>query len=213
MAEGDRKIRVAHQHCAGCMADEVYRPDGEALEHGRYLEVELVRAFLYALDGEVCLAAFRRVQQAYVVPCAELPVRPRVQHGHDLRQRNVVHLCHAQGIIVRVQGAVAAGRQDDLGREVFNNEVGGSRSPVRHHNKGAEILMQEPDVAGDHHDARNGRQVENAACVAGLALVDLERKSGKAYVLVQGSCRRQIVHRRRHDADIRIQHLLCFRLK
>ena len=85
VAQGDREIGVPHQDRTRGLALDGDRTDGKPFQGGGDRKIELVGPFLQPLDRRIDLAAFPGVEEADIVACAELPIRPSVQDRHGTR--------------------------------------------------------------------------------------------------------------------------------
>ena len=80
VGEGEREVRVAHQHAAGCAPLDLHQACRESVEVAAQHHVDHVQALAQTLDEELGLPDLVREQAADVVAGAELPVGPGSCH-------------------------------------------------------------------------------------------------------------------------------------
>ena len=168
MAHGNAEIRVPHQYRTGCLSFDLYGTDGKAFQCCIDVEIYLMGTFFETFNRKVGLAAFCRAEQATIIGCTHLQVRPRIHYSHSPWEIAGSISRHAQRIIARdlvsARILVFPGRQGDGCCNILHNQARYGRRAVCHHKQRAKVLMEKPDIIRDYDDARYRRQ-RNASSI------------------------------------------------
>ena len=148
----------------------------EAIHRRFEIEVHDVQSFLQTFDEELGLTGLAGVQTRVVVGSADFTITPDLHDGlhrlnHLVRSdaREPQRVIPGRGV-VRRNDAVRSGRKFQCRTDVVNAETRSRRRGVLGKDHHAEELVEEPDVAGDHHQRGNRRDVQTERLI--LAGID-----------------------------------------
>ena len=171
MREGERELRIAHQHRPGGFAFDLHGARGQTFKVGDQIEVHDVQPFLQTFDQEFALAALTGLEPADVIGRSDLAVRTgtgdRLCWLNDFVWSNSskAERVIARMVVVCCRNLIGPGRQVERGLHVDDAEAGALRRAVLSKDLHAENLVEEPDPARHNHQRWNGRDLEGEILV------------------------------------------------
>ncbi len=173
MRECERESGIADQNRSCGPTAYLDRTYGQSCQGARYFHFNDMGSLTASFHKKFGVTGLTRCNKIFIVCCPELFVLPGLNHG--LGMRGLALLCHShgKGIITRAHDRVVSGREHDFCLKILNNKAGALGGGVTHHQHHAEVLVQEPDVAGNDDDTRDRCGLQ----FAHLFINDRERKT------------------------------------